>query len=188
MNALTGTSRRKPQGKSKNFPDTALSLQIISDKFLCRIIYPQGKEKVAKDLNPRSVQIQTLLQLLTPKPLNPKERYIMVPPFFLKQKLKTQVCLLIFTYWWCRFLKRQTTTAAPKRKFPTLAEIKEETDPIPDEVNSILLSWIYSTLRVGTYLMFLYFRLQTNPLRIMKMIPWTSPARLDLQWGMILLK
>jgi hypothetical protein len=34
-----------------------------------------------------------------------------------------------------KFLQRPTTATNPKKKFPTLAEIKEEADPISDEVN-----------------------------------------------------
>src|ERR1044072_7300814 len=74
--------------------------------------------------------------------------------------------LNVFTYFniimMSNFLKRQTTTTVPKRKFPTLAEIKEETDPIPEEVNSILFhnSIQYCVSKLTSC--FLYVRFQTN--------------------------
>ena len=60
------------------------------------------------------------------------------------------------------FLQRRTTTI-PKRKFPTLAEIKEETGPISDEVNLVFTFQVYSTFCVELHLMFLAFQIPNQP-------------------------
>src|ERR1044072_5277115 len=64
INTLTGTRKRKPQGKSKKFPDIAFLFHIVSYDFLHQILYSQEREKLAKDPNLRLVQSLILPQQL----------------------------------------------------------------------------------------------------------------------------
>ena len=74
MNAFNGARKRKPQGESKKFPDIAFFFPVVSCNFLCQIFYSQERERVAKNLSLRPVQIPTPLQQPTLKPQSPKER------------------------------------------------------------------------------------------------------------------
>src|ERR1044072_1618484 len=61
------------------------------------------------------------------------------------------------------FSQRTTITTNPKKKFPILAEIKEETDPISDEVNLIPFHNSIQHCVSNSILCFFFFQIPNQP-------------------------